>query len=206
MINLNQHMVNIEDVNKTYMKLEPFFIDINKEFIKNEIQKYKNELDKAVNSKNRNNLNNIINYLKKIDTKIEAGKIELCWNIEKEVGIANTYPIRMIKEDDYGLNSCDFIEIHDEKIIELEFIDLVNILSYDMAYRDLGDSIEYIEESLESSGIAGYTDASIITDYFKRENLNPYKLSKDLYIEDSPYIMHDKKKIKNYFGTNEHKY
>lgn len=201
MLKINQQTKFNESLFGNLLKSEPFEVSINTETIDRDINRLEDQLKKAKNKYNIKNLKYIIKYLSKTKSKIKDGKIELCWNINR--GELASYPTEIKTHEEYKIDASEYIELHNEKMIILDFIDIINILSFEYIYRDLGYSHHDIEEILDSLGITGTVSPKIFVDFFKDEDMSPYYLSKQSRIEDSPHINKESHKIKNYYNTKE---
>lgn len=201
MLKINQQTKFNENSYGALLKAEPFELNMNIETINRDIARLENQLSKAKNKYNIKNLKYIIKYLNRTKSKIEDGKIEMCWNIDN--GRLMSYPTEIKTHAEYKIDASEYVELHNEKMIILDFIDIINIMSFEYIYRDLGYSHHDIEDILESLGITGTVSPKIFIDYFKDEELEPYYLSKQSRIEDSPHINKESHKIKNYYNNKE---
>lgn len=201
MLKINQQSKLNEPVYGTLLKSEPFEVNINIETLDRDIKRIEKQLKAAKNKYNIANLKYILNYLNKTRNKIKDGVLELCWDL-KDNKLAS-YPTEIKTHPEYMIDASEYIELHNEKMIIFDFIDIVNILSFEYIYRDLGYSHKDVEDILDKLGITGTVSSKIIIDFFKSEDLNPYLLSKQSRIEDSPHINKESHKIKNYYNTEE---
>ena len=201
MLKINQQTKFSEVLYGSLTKSEPFEISMNTETIERDISRLEDQLKKAKNKYNIKNLNYIIKYLKKTKSKIKDNKIEICWDIEK--GKLASYPAEIKTHPEYLIDASEYVELHNEKMIILDFIDILDIMSFEYIYRDLGYTHHDIEDLLDTLGITGTVSTKLFKEFFKEEDLTPYMLSKQSRIEDSPHINKETHKIKNYYNSKE---
>lgn len=206
MIELFQHKENMHDLVNPFLKLPETEVSMSKELIQKDIDRLENEASLTKNKFNKKNIQALIEYLSKLLRQINDESVfELCWHTDKE-GLPCTYPMRLINEPLYKINICNYIEVaNDEKLVEMNTKDIADIISFEFMCRDLGETHETIEEALKHCGVIHLEPASILTDWFKRNGDDMYKLSKSLDIEDTPYQSVEKKLIYDYFYSKEFK-
>lgn len=179
-------------------KLEPIELCINTDIIDIDIKNIRKALEKVNGKENHKNIEEIIKYLQKLKAKVKDGKLEIGWNYRNDKFY--TYPINLQYNSEYQFDSCSYIEAQNEKIIVLDFINIMSCLAFEYIYRDLGYTHDEMEKLLESVGIIGIADYSILTDFFEEEDLEPYLL-RSVRMEGSPYISETNHTIRNYFNT-----
>lgn len=188
----------------TVSKLDTVYVNINTDLIKKDIEKLESALKKS-KSYNRENIKALISYLKKILKHLnENMELELAWNIDKDTDTIKSYPISLICEEAYGINTCNYIEVNPSvKIVDIDTTELANAIAFEFMFRDLGDSHNSIEKLLTECGVTGIEDSKILTDYLKTLHTNGaiFELSKTLKIEDSPYKIKEDNNIQDYFNT-----
>lgn len=203
MLKINQQTKNSDPAYNTITKIEPFEININKETLERDINRVEQQLKLAKKKENINNLRYILKQLLKFKHKIKDDKIELCWNLND--GKLVSYPTEFKVYSEYKVDTSEYIELKHEKMLILDYIDIINIMSFEFIYRDLGYSHQDIEDLFDSLGITGTVSPKVCIEFFKEELLNPYDFSKSAKIEDSPYINKESHKIKDYYNTKEFK-
>lgn len=201
MLKINQQTKFNEAMYGVALKAEPFEVNINTETLDRDINRLEKQLATAKNKYNIANLKYILKYLNKTKKKVCDGKLEMCWDIKD--GKLLSYPTEIKTHPEYMIDASEYIELHNEKMITLDFIDIVNIISFEYIYRDLGYTHHDIEELLEQLGITGTVSSESIIKFFEDEDLDPYFLSKQSRVEDSPHINKESHKIKNYYNTAE---
>lgn len=207
MIELIQHKVNYNDLVNPFTKINETSVSMNTEMIQKDIDRFKDELNKSCNKYDKANIEMIITYLKKLKKNINSeSQFELCWSTSNTDEIPHTYPVQLVNEPVYKLNTCNYIEIGaSEKLVEIDLTDLADIIAFEFMYKDLGETHESIEELLKDCGIIGFESSKLLTDYFKDNGDEIYKLSKIMRIGESPYASPDTKTIKDYFSSKEFK-
>lgn len=203
MLKINQHMKNIDQNFINILKSDVFEIHLDTDIIKSDINRLKNELEED-NKINKTNIKALIKYLNTLVNSVdENGRIELCYNIKDNKIV--TYPITLKSYPEYNINTADYILLHNEKMININITDIINIMAFEYIYRDFGYSIDDIEEVLCSAGIAGIVDIKDIKDFLNNEKLNAFMIGRGAKMEDCPYISSETRTIKNYLGTNKFK-
>lgn len=205
MIELIQKKMASNAMLSSFSKLDEVEIPINIELVHKDIDRLhvyskdvKNKYDKA-------NIKALISYLEKLLKFInEQSILEICWNIKDDLPVS--YPMSLINEKTYGINICNYIETNaDNKVVEIDLTDLADIIAFEFIARDLGETHESIEELLKTCGILGFTDSSLLTDFFKENGDDMYNLSKTMKIDDTPYMSYETHKIHDYFHSKEMK-
>lgn len=186
-------------------KLPEFSFKLNTKLINNDIirlEGYKNDIKSKYDKKN---IDALISYLKKLLKNMKSDDMyEMCWNMDDKM--LNAYPLVLINEPAYNINTCNYVEIeNNQKLIDIDLSELSDIISFEIMFRDLGETHESVEELLKDCGILGTQDSSILTNYFKEIGERPYELSKKLKIEDTPYLSFEKHIVNDYFHSKEFK-
>lgn len=185
-------------------KLDTTSISVNADLIMKDIEKLEQALKKS-KSYNKTNIKAILEYLKKILRCLnENAELELAWNVDNNTDIIKSYPVSLVCEDTYGINTCNYIEVNPGvKIVDIDTIELANIIAFEFMFRDLGDTHNSIEKLLKNCGVTGIEDSKVLTDYLKTLHPNGaiFELSKTLKIDDSPYKIREDNKIQDYFNT-----
>lgn len=179
-------------------------VRLNRQMIENDIQKFERDLANLnkLNVKNKRvtrvNLIGVITYLKSLQKYSEMGTIQLSWNTKDK--LIKSSPIELLNVIEYGVNAVDYVDIYDEKIVSVDYKRLADVIAYEMMIRDLGETIESMEEKLKDLGIFMIYSSDELAKYFDK---SPYLLSKLLRVSESPYLNHDTRKLKDYFGEKE---
>lgn len=177
-------------------------IHVSKDMITKDINKLTSMKENIKSSKDKTNIDTLIKYLKNIINKIsDDNSIDICW-VEDDKEIVRTYPISIINEKAYGIDSCNFMELDDkQKLVEIDTTELADIIAFEFMYRDLCETHDSIEDLLKECGIIGYEDSSILTNFFKENGDNIFELSKVMMVGETPYYSFDDQKIVDYFHT-----
>lgn len=185
-------------------KLDTTYININSDLIMKDVEKLELALKKS-KSYNKTNIKALITYLNKILKCLnENMELELAWNISSDVDIIKSYPVSLVCEEAYGINTCNYIEVSPGvKIVDIDTTVLANMIAFEFMFKDLGDTHNSIEKLLRECGVTGIEDSKILTDYLKTIYTNGaiFELSKTLKIEDSPYKIREDNTIQDYFNT-----
>lgn len=147
---------------------------------------------------NSQNITAIIKYLRSILKRAKRGVVEVKWVVDN--GTIKSYPIEMKDIPEYGILTTDYIDINKGKLLHLDYSELSDIIAFEMMYRDLGETNRTIEEKLDQIGIVAVNESKELTKHFTG---SPYKASKVLPVEKSPYLTPDNNKILDYFGVCE---
>jgi len=177
-------------------------IHVSKDMITKDINKLTSMKENIKSSKDKTNIDTLIKYLKNIINKLsDDNSIDICW-VEDDKEIVRTYPISIINEKAYGIDSCNFMELDDkQKLVEIDTTELADIIAFEFMYRDLCETHDSIEDLLKECGIIGYEDSSILTNFFKENGDNIFELSKVMMVGETPYYSFDDQKIIDYFHT-----
>lgn len=205
MVELIQQSKQDSLVTTPFSKMDTISIAFNTEFIKRDLAKLDRFKSDAKSKVDKENIKALTNYLNKLlkYTK-DTSRYEMVWEIRD--GLPFSYPMDLIKENVYGIDTCNYIEISsDEKLVELDTSELADIIAFEMMAYDLGETHESIEKILESCGIIGLEKSSLITDIFKDDPISMYNLSKTTKITDCPYLSYESNKVHDYFNTKEFK-
>ena len=185
-------------------KLNNTVITLNTELIHRDIKKFSEMLKKAKDRYNRENIKAINNYLRELVKTLRPDEsLELTWSIDRKTGFPKSYPIRLVCEDLYGVNVCNYIELDKEnKFIDIDLSKLANAIAFELMCRDLGENHESIEEALKNCGVTTVENIEVLENYYKKvcNGSSPYELSKTMQIEDSPYYLREENLIQDYFG------
>lgn len=178
--------------------------EIDEKLIKEDIRKLKNRSDTASNKNNIKNLKYIIDKLENILDKVEDGKLEHTFSIDR-YGDGDGYELTQygVETDnyyDYDIYFRDYIKAKDdEKVVSIEYRELADALALELMYRDIGETHDTIEKKLDGYGIVGIYDIKDLFRELKTKN-KLYELSSKKIINSSPYIRADGKSVTDYFN------
>lgn len=201
MLKLTQYMKGYEFKYPNITDREPIKLNIDTDLLDKDIIKIKDQLSKAKNKYNIANLKIILDYLNKVKRNTRDNQLEIGWIQDRYT--MYSYPVNLKPIREYDVDPSDYIELHNETMIRLDFTDIIDIMAFDYIHRDFGYEHQDIEKLLEKCGISGSVNPKVFKTLFEEENLSPFELSKTAKMEDSPYIDSVNKTIKNYFGTKE---
>jgi hypothetical protein len=203
MIEIIQQKIDLGTLYNQISKMNEFSVKLNKELIAKDHERLQAMLASTKNRYDIANIKAILEYLEKLMkyTDDEAN-FEMCWNVKND--LAHSYPLDIINERVYGIDSCNYIEISGkEKLIEMNMTDLADMIAFEMMYKDLGETHNSIEELLKNCGIIGIEKASLLTDMFKANGDKVFELSKSMKIDETPYYSHETKKVHDYFSSRD---
>lgn len=201
-----QQNFSLNSINSLLPKYGNTDIQLNVDNIRSDIQRLDTELsnlklNKLVDGvKKVKELEYAIEFLNRLIDKTEDGVLSLGWNVTDNV--IKSYPIELIDIPNLKIHSTDYIKLDKEKIVFLDYKQLVDIIAFEIMHRDLGEDHKSIESLLTDIGIVGIRDCDILTNYFKEDM---YRVSKFLRVSDSPYLIPGTKYILDYFGKKEFK-
>lgn len=179
-------------------------IDMDKSLMLEDLEAYRERLKrKHLNKYDRENILGISKYIEKLAGAVNEDSIlEIKWGLSDKLNIPITKPLILYKEKLYSFDAMSYMMIKPGMTyVDVNLSSLADLISYDMIFRELGESNAKMEELLENCGIICSNDSDIITNYFSSKGYRPYEDSKVLKVSDSPYLVRDKKAIKDYFGT-----
>lgn len=186
-------------------KLNNTIVNINIDLIIKDIEKFEEQLPRIKNKLNRENVKAIIKYLRDlVKTLNDDLTLELSWTIDKKTGFPKSYPMSLICEDAYNINTCSYIELDKEnKFVDINLRRLADAIAFEMMCKDLGETHESIEESLKDCGVTTIESIDVLEEYYSKVSCGKsiYDLSKELKIGESAYYIRGESVIQDYFGT-----
>lgn len=185
-------------------KLESTIIKIDRDKVKKDVEHLKAESTMTKNRLNSKNIDIVIrelNRLLKLSDNDESA-VEIAWGVKDST--AESYPFNMVNDRTYGVDSVEYFKLKEnEHIIELDFTELSDIITFEFIYEELGETIESVNSFTEHAGMGrNLNESSILTSNFEDDML---ELSKIFQIDNSPYIDGDKETINDYFGLKKFK-
>lgn len=206
MIELIQHKVTNSELSNNINKLEEMEVNIDKNMVEHDITRLKKELDNSTNRYDKANIKALIKYLEKLLRNTnEDGVLEICWNNSKD-GIPATYPIKIINEPLYKVDISNYVATAaNERVICIDLTELADIISFELIFKELGETHDSIEELLDKCGILSFEDSSVLTNRFKENNDKMFELSKDMKVSDTPYMSSEEAELHDYFHTKKFK-
>ena len=206
MIQLKQGKVTASDKliqNVFNNKLVEFEVEADVAKVKADIEKLKKLKSDVKNRINEKNIDICIKELERLEKLIdkETHKIEIGWSTKD--GLAYSYPFNMITDRGYEIDCEKYFKAGEkQKLLELDYSQLSQIIAFELISEELGESIESIDELTETAGMGSINEASMLTDNFEDDMI---ELSKVFKIGISPYITGDKEYIEDYFNRKKFK-
>ena len=183
-------------------------LSINTDMVKDDIDRLKGEIGVAHNKIDDMNIKALITYLERIKRLADkkGSVIEIGWHNDNNE-LPSSYPVQFINDDLYKINANNYIELSGtQTYININLIDVANIIAYEFIYKDLGDDHDMIEDLLKDCFLISYEPAYKLTDKFKKDGDEMYKLSQHMLIGETQYMSSDTDKyIYDYFSTKKFK-
>jgi len=181
-------------------------IHFSKDIINKDIDRLTQMKENYKNGNDKTNIKILIEYLKNILKKLDDNNsMEICWT-EDSNGIVKTYPVSILKEKAYGINSCNYIELDDkQKLVEIDMTELADIIAFEFMYKDMCETHDSIEDLLKDCGIIGYEKSDILTNFFKENGDDVFELSRSYLIGETPYSSYEDETVIDYFHTKKFK-
>lgn len=168
-------------------------------------QSIKDDIDKLTAMEvgaNRLKLENIRRtkkYLSGILKRAVRGSVKVNWDLKGNEITSIPIEIRKIKM--FGIQTTDYIVLENEAVLSIDYSQLIDMLSFEIAYRDLGFTQKDIENKLSDISIVGVSSADILFERDLVEN-NTYEVTLGMMIDDTPYMSPDKTIMLDYFGND----
>lgn len=167
------------------------------ESIQDDIDKL-TRMEEGANRIKLENINRTKKYLNNILKKANKGKVKVNWTLKGNEITAVPIEIRKIKM--FGIQTSDYITLENEAVLSIDYSRLIDMLSFEIAYRDFGFTREDIENKLSDISIVGVYSSDILFDRELIEN-NTYDITLGMMIDDTPYMSVDKSIKYDYFGN-----
>jgi len=181
---------------------------VNKDIINSEIKRLQSEIGKYNNKVDDNNLKTLISYLTKIKRTAdsETSELTLRWGTDNE-GILRTTPLQLVTENAYGIDVNSLIEVGpNQQLISVDISDMSEVIAFDMIHRDLDETHDSIEKTLESCSIISVNDISVLTDKFKESGDKMYESSQYMRVGESAFLNKGDNVLYNFFMTRKYDY
>lgn len=168
---------------------------LNSQAISDDIERLKDLAEQKKDKMYVKNCWRIVDYLTKIQRVANKGNIEIKY--EHDGKFINSSPIEIRKFADFNIQTTDYIDVVDKSVISLDYSKLMDGLALELGYHDLGYTHEEIEDTLGDIGIVAHYESSKLGKLLEERN---YRILYNLRIEDSDYLLPDKKGINDYYG------
>lgn len=201
MISIAQGSVDLGGYLAELTRLNGEAVCLNPKMIEDDIHKVEvYSKEKSVNSNDARNMKKIIKYLNVLLNAVNPinHQFVLSWEVNNKRTVSES--VGLLHFPDYKVQTTDYIELGDKSLIRMDYRDVLEIIAFDMMYRDLGYSFQDMEEALKDVGIVAITPAARLLGLLDE---SPVSLSKHLRIGDSPYATCDGKMAWDYFGLAE---
>jgi hypothetical protein len=159
--------------------------------------------EKALSRTDLNKVKYVIKYLKRLESHIDTeGTYVFNWRLEDYE--LKAYPCqlrRFVINGKSMFRATDYIEANSGHIIYADYGKLFDAITYEIMYRDLGKSLQDIEEDLSDCGIAAIYPYEKLEKIIEATTDEMDLWGKSLRIGDSPYATKDGKMSFDYFGS-----
>lgn len=198
MIQIYQGQLNMGHFPNIVNKHSEVEVDIAVDFLDSDIQKLQGILNDCKSSYERKDLTKTLNILNKLKAKTVDGKFTILWVIDKNK-VLRSYPIDLAEKLTHNIKVTDYIKNFDGMYtLKLDYSEALELIAFDMMYRDLGFTREDIEEKLSNIGLTSISPASIILNLLEGESA--IEDSSFMKIESSPYATTDAAMCNDYFN------
>ena len=195
MISIQQDMIELDGLESIIHKNSDATIGIDESALEADIKSLEDKINNSLSKIDKKNAKDVLSYLEKIKSRVHESKVEIIWSLDKST--LKSYPIQLTSIPAYNIEMTDYVSITDGHLVRFDYTDVLNIIAVDMAYRDLGETRDSIEELLDEIGITGVYPASSILNSFES---NIFDICKTLIVDDSPYRIKDLRLTQEYFG------
>lgn len=195
MINIQQDTQDIVNIETLLSKNGDIAITIDIGTLQSDINRLLEKQKNPLSRVDKNNIKSTINYLEDLIYNTNNNTLVLNWMVED--GILRSKPIELLHIPEYNIEMSDYISISGSRLVRVDYRNVFEIISTEMMYRDLGETMESMEKKLEDIGITGiYPDTELI----KHFDESIYNLSKRFRVGDSPYVSKDRRNNIDYFN------
>ena len=163
--------------------------------INDDVERLKGLAEQKKNKTYVKNCWKIIDYLTRLQRAAGKGDVSIVYRYDGR--FIKSIPIEIRKFRDFNIQTTDYIYIMDKSIVTLDYSKLMDGIAMDIGYIDLGYDREKIESILGEVGIVASYDYSNLGELIEEDN---YRELYNLRIDDSDYLLPDKKHINDYFG------
>ena len=195
MIVIQQDSVDVNNIEGMINRQGDIPITVDTEAIQVDLEKLVEKGKNPLSSFDKKNIKRVISYLNSILHYTKGTRLNLTWKYEE--GLLKSSPVELIHIPEYNIEMSDYISVIGNKLIRVDYKNLIKIIAVELMYRDLGETHESMEKKLYNVGITGMYPDSELLKYFEED---VYNLSKQFKVGDSPYASKDKQGNIDYFG------
>ncbi len=201
-------MIVIQEVDVDNKKLDNLLkkmgktqYSMNKQLIIDDINKLTKRSAAENTRVGRSNLKNTIKYLERMYSLISTDEsIGVEWEvIDNKI---KTYPLQFINVDVYNINTMDYFIRGDKSSVLIDYTRMMDMIAFQISYKDMGITLETMEDILKDTGIIAIYDAEIILSNIPE--LTHYK-SKAISIKNCNFINDASKEGVLFFPCNKSK-
>lgn len=189
-----------EKLEKQLKLLSKYTYKLNISEIKGKIKKLDYLKNKANQKSLKLGIEKVIRYLQKLLLTVgEDGSIMPAWHLNGDAIVSD--PIKTREFRYLGISYSEFIELKTNvTILRYDLQKLLNLIFFEMSYRDWGYTQKELEDSLENYGFIGVHSPEVLENMLDTTYM--YERTAPLIIEDSPYYDRETKEVFDYFGEN----
>lgn len=167
----------------------------NTQSIEDDLNKVNDSLKESFTSVRTENLKNIKKYLENLLVKAKKGNVNVSWVLYGNKISAIPTEIRRFKM--YNIQTTDYMNINSGNIAAIDYADILNLISFEIIYKDLELTNAHIETLLKDIGIIAIYDYKLIESIIESKT---YDKGMVMRIGESSYVMPDRKSACTYFG------
>ena len=134
-------------------------------------------------------------YLEGLYKKASNGEFKAEWVLSGNKISALPVEIRKIKM--YDIRATDYIIKKNEAIMYLDYTELLNIIAFEISYKDFGVNEEDIEDKLKDIGIITQYKSEVLKSVLTE--CGTFDKMLNMRVEDTIYMSSDKKSLYTYY-------
>ena len=200
MLTITNNRIDIKSTEQAVHRLGEINFTVDVQEAKDDLEKLKEKLKNPKYKLHTKEINKTASYIKRMISKVDNGEISIVWSISDN--ILRSYPINFTSVPELGIDMINYIKLQDdEKMCLVSYRQALEIITFDMMYRDLGYTFEDLEKNLEDVGITGVHSASIISKLIEDDDI--IRDAKMYRIGDTPYRGLDAGRYRQYFRLDD---
>lgn len=168
----------------------------NSQLIQDDIDKIDSWIAEAKTSLRLENLKKIKCYLNGL-LKKSYKKVEVSWVLMNNAIVSLPVEIRKLRL--FNIQATDYMVSTNDSIIALDYIEVLNIIATELAYRDLDFTNEFIENELKDIGLITIYDSKVLQNIIDDRAYDKVMVMR---IGDTAYMAPNRKEIYTYFGDS----